>query len=109
MHGKSQKEVLYTGNSGTTTRLMLGILAGTNLHTVMTGDASIGKRPMRRVADPLRQMGAQIAGRDEGQFTPLAIQGTIYKNRLHNASCECTSKISYSISGSSCKRNNDCP
>ena len=70
------KEVLYTGNSGTTTRLMLGILAGTKLHTVMTGDASIGKRPMRRVADPLRQMGAQIAGRDGGQFTPLAIQGT---------------------------------
>ena len=70
------KEVLYTGNSGTTTRLMLGILAGTKLHTVMTGDASIGKRPMRRVADPLRQMGAQIAGREGGQFTPLAIQGT---------------------------------
>lgn len=70
------KEVLYTGNSGTTTRLMLGILSGTKLHTVMTGDASIGKRPMRRVADPLRLMGAQIAGRENGQFTPLAIQGT---------------------------------
>ncbi|MGN7476468.1 3-phosphoshikimate 1-carboxyvinyltransferase [Solibacillus silvestris] len=68
-------EVLYTGNSGTTTRLMLGILSGTNLHTIMTGDASIGKRPMRRVADPLRLMGAQIAGRDNGQYTPLAIQG----------------------------------
>ncbi|WP_413366000.1 3-phosphoshikimate 1-carboxyvinyltransferase [Lysinibacillus sp. 3P01SB] len=70
------KEVLYTGNSGTTTRLMLGILSGTKLHTIMTGDASIGKRPMRRVVDPLRQMGAQIAGRDGGQYTPLAIQGT---------------------------------
>lgn len=69
-------EVLYTGNSGTTTRLMMGILAGTHLHTVMTGDASIGARPMRRVADPLRQMGAQIAGRNDGQYTPLAIQGT---------------------------------
>ncbi|MEK4229018.1 3-phosphoshikimate 1-carboxyvinyltransferase [Solibacillus sp. FSL H8-0538] len=70
------KEVLYTGNSGTTTRLMLGILGGTKLHTIMTGDASIGKRPMRRVADPLRLMGAQIAGRENGQYTPLAIQGT---------------------------------
>lgn len=70
------KEVLYTGNSGTTTRLMLGILAGTKIHTIMTGDASIGKRPMRRVVDPLRQMGAQIAGRNDGQYTPLAIQGT---------------------------------
>ena len=69
------EEVLYTGNSGTTTRLMLGILAGTTLHTVMTGDESIGKRPMRRVADPLRLMGAQIAGRENGQYTPLAIQG----------------------------------
>lgn len=70
------KEVLYTGNSGTTTRLMLGILSGTHLHTIMTGDASIGKRPMRRVTDPLRLMGAQIAGRENGQYTPLAIQGT---------------------------------
>ncbi|MFY0516918.1 3-phosphoshikimate 1-carboxyvinyltransferase [Lysinibacillus sp. UGB7] len=69
-------EVLYTGNSGTTTRLMLGILAGSNVHTVMTGDASIGKRPMRRVIDPLRQMSAHITGRADGQFTPLAIQGT---------------------------------
>ncbi|MFJ7951335.1 3-phosphoshikimate 1-carboxyvinyltransferase [Lysinibacillus sp. NPDC096418] len=69
-------EVLYTGNSGTTTRLMLGILAGSTVHTVMTGDASIGKRPMRRVIDPLRQMGAHITGRANGQYTPLAIQGT---------------------------------
>lgn len=73
------KEVLYTGNSGTTTRLMLGLLSGTKLHTIMTGDASIGKRPMRRVADPLRLMGAQIAGRDNGQYTPLAIQGGLLK------------------------------
>lgn len=69
-------EVLYTGNSGTTTRLMLGILAGSTVHSVITGDASIGKRPMRRVIDPLRQMGAQITGRADGQYTPLAIQGT---------------------------------
>ncbi|KOP80634.1 3-phosphoshikimate 1-carboxyvinyltransferase [Lysinibacillus sp. FJAT-14745] len=68
-------EVLYTGNSGTTTRLMLGILAGSTVHSVMTGDASIGKRPMRRVIDPLRQMGAHITGRADGQYTPLAIQG----------------------------------
>ena len=73
-------EVLYTGNSGTTTRLMLGILSGTNFHSIMTGDASIGKRPMRRVVDPLRLMGAQIAGRLDGQYTPLAIQGTKLKS-----------------------------
>ncbi|WP_096550822.1 3-phosphoshikimate 1-carboxyvinyltransferase [Ureibacillus thermosphaericus] len=73
------KEVLYTGNSGTTTRLMLGILAGTNFHSVMTGDASIGKRPMGRVTNPLKQMGAKINGRENGQYTPLAIQGTALK------------------------------
>ena len=70
------KEVLYTGNSGTTTRLMLGILSGTKLHTIMTGDDSIAKRPMRRVTDPLRKMGASIRGRENGEYTPLAIQGT---------------------------------
>ncbi|MBB5147674.1 MULTISPECIES: 3-phosphoshikimate 1-carboxyvinyltransferase [Ureibacillus] len=73
------KEVLYTGNSGTTTRLMLGILAGTNFHSVMTGDASIGKRPMGRVTNPLKQMGAKINGRENGQYTPIAIQGTALK------------------------------
>lgn len=73
------KEILYTGNSGTTTRLMLGLLSGTNFHSVMTGDESIGKRPMRRVVDPLRLMGAKIAGRADGQYTPLAIQGTTLK------------------------------
>lgn len=69
-------EVLDTGNSGTTTRLMLGLLAGTSFHTVMAGDESIAKRPMKRIIDPLRQMGADIRGRRDGQFTPLAIQGT---------------------------------
>ncbi|TWT28318.1 3-phosphoshikimate 1-carboxyvinyltransferase [Planomicrobium sp. CPCC 101110] len=69
-------EVLDTGNSGTTTRLMLGLLAGTSFHTVMAGDESIAKRPMKRIIDPLREMGADIRGRRDGQFTPLAIQGT---------------------------------
>lgn len=69
-------EVLDTGNSGTTTRLMLGLLAGTSFHSVMAGDESIAKRPMKRIIDPLRQMGADIRGRRGGQFTPLAVQGT---------------------------------
>lgn len=69
-------EVLYTGNSGTTTRLMLGLLAGTSFHSVMTGDASIARRPMKRIIEPLRRMGADIRGRQDGQFTPLAVQGT---------------------------------
>lgn len=68
--------VLDTGNSGTTTRLMLGLLAGTSFHSVAAGDDSIAKRPMKRIVDPLRLMGADIRGRSGGQFTPLAIQGT---------------------------------
>ncbi|MBZ5202268.1 3-phosphoshikimate 1-carboxyvinyltransferase [Planomicrobium chinense] len=69
-------EVLDTGNSGTTTRLMLGLLAGTSFHSVMAGDESIAKRPMKRIINPLREMGADIRGRQDGQFTPLAVQGT---------------------------------
>ena len=72
-------EILDTGNSGTTTRLMLGILAGSNIHSVLIGDESIAKRPMKRVIEPLREMGALISGRSGGQFTPLAVQGTKLK------------------------------
>ncbi|MFJ7826250.1 3-phosphoshikimate 1-carboxyvinyltransferase [Psychrobacillus sp. NPDC096623] len=73
---KEPDEVLYTGNSGTTTRLMLGILAGSSGSSVLIGDESIQKRPMRRVTDPLKQMGAKMIGRENGQFTPIAVEGT---------------------------------
>lgn len=69
-------EILYTGNSGTTTRLMLGILAGSSVSSVLIGDESIQKRPMRRVTDPLKQMSAKLIGRENGQFTPIAVEGT---------------------------------
>ncbi|WP_102692510.1 3-phosphoshikimate 1-carboxyvinyltransferase [Rummeliibacillus pycnus] len=72
-------DILYTGNSGTTTRLMLGLLAGSNIHAILNGDASIGKRPMKRVITPLREMGAHITGRMDGQYTPLAIKGSQLK------------------------------
>ncbi|WP_449536739.1 3-phosphoshikimate 1-carboxyvinyltransferase [Ferdinandcohnia sp. Marseille-Q9671] len=68
-------EVLDTGNSGTTTRLMVGLLSGIPIHSCMIGDESIAKRPMKRVTSPLRQMGAKIDGREDGNFTPLAIRG----------------------------------
>ena len=68
-------EILDVGNSGTTTRLMLGILATRPFHSVVIGDDSIAKRPMARVTEPLRKMGAKIDGRGEGNFTPLAIRG----------------------------------
>ena len=66
---------LDVGNSGTTIRLMSGILATQPFHAVMEGDESIAKRPMRRVVAPLRQMGAKIDGRKEGEYTPLSIRG----------------------------------
>lgn len=69
------KRVLDVGNSGTTIRLLLGILANTNLHFCLQGDDSIGKRPMKRVTQPLRQMGATIDGREDGTYTPLTIRG----------------------------------
>ncbi|HWI47131.1 MAG TPA: 3-phosphoshikimate 1-carboxyvinyltransferase, partial [Rummeliibacillus sp.] len=71
---KEPVDILYTGNSGTTTRLMLGLLAGSTIHSILNGDASIGKRPMKRVISPLRGMGAKITGRMDGQYTPLAIK-----------------------------------
>ncbi|MBB5172878.1 3-phosphoshikimate 1-carboxyvinyltransferase [Texcoconibacillus texcoconensis] len=72
---KEPTEVLDVGNSGTTIRLMLGILASRPFHSVLTGDASIRKRPMDRVTVPLKQMGAVINGREQGRFAPLAVSG----------------------------------
>ncbi|MNR86873.1 3-phosphoshikimate 1-carboxyvinyltransferase 1 [compost metagenome] len=77
LHGlKEPGDVLDVGNSGTTMRLMLGVLAGGILgHACLTGDASIRRRPMLRVVDPLRAMGARIDGRQEGALAPLSIRG----------------------------------
>ena len=67
--------VLDVGNSGTTIRLLLGAFAGCPLAATLTGDASIRRRPMRRVTEPLRMMGAQILGREQGNLAPLTIVG----------------------------------
>lgn len=70
------KEVLDCGNSGTTMRLMLGLLAGRDgRHFVLSGDDSLKRRPMQRVGQPLSMMGAEVRGRDQGNFAPLAVQG----------------------------------
>lgn len=75
LHGlRAPAAALYTGNSGTTTRLLCGILAGQRFSCTMTGDASICKRPMGRVITPLRQMGASIDGVD-GNYCPLNLGG----------------------------------
>jgi len=72
---REPETVLDAGNSGTTLRLLAGILAGRPFFSVLTGDASLRRRPMRRVVDPLTAMGATLLGRAGGQYPPLAIQG----------------------------------
>lgn len=67
-------DVLDMGNSGTAARLLCGILATHDFHSVMTGDASLRRRPMRRVTDPLAQSGAVFVGREGGRL-PLSIRG----------------------------------
>jgi 3-phosphoshikimate 1-carboxyvinyltransferase len=71
---KSSWRTLDAENSGTTIRLLSGILSGQNFTTKITGDSSLQKRPMKRVMTPLREMGADIRGRDEN-FPPLEIRG----------------------------------
>jgi 3-phosphoshikimate 1-carboxyvinyltransferase len=68
-------DVIDCGNSGTTARLLAGVLAGQPFWTLLTGDASLRRRPMARVAEPLRRMGATVVGRAEGTRLPLAFHG----------------------------------
>jgi 3-phosphoshikimate 1-carboxyvinyltransferase len=81
VHGKGAtglsepEDFMDAGNSGTTIRLISGILAGQNFISFLTGDASIRRRPMARVAEPIRQMGAEVWGRNDGRYAPLAIKG----------------------------------
>lgn len=68
-------EILDVGNSGTTIRLLMGILAGRPFYSSLVGDQSIGRRPMTRVTEPLKMMGAKIDGRKNGSFTPIGMRG----------------------------------
>ncbi len=80
LHGLSKpSETLYTGNSGTTTRIISGILSGQSFESRLTGDASIEKRPMKRVIEPLSLMGADISSEKNNGCTPLVIR----PSRLH--------------------------
>lgn len=80
LHGLSApKEILDAGNSGTTTRLISGILAGQNFSCDLTGDASIQKRPMKRIMTPLSMMGADITSIHNNGCAPLRIKGAPLK------------------------------
>ncbi|MGY0691768.1 3-phosphoshikimate 1-carboxyvinyltransferase [Virgibacillus sp. FSP13] len=69
------KAPLYFGNSGTTARLMIGVLAGLPFFSTVYGDPSLTKRPMDRVVTPMQQMGANFDGRENSSHLPLAIRG----------------------------------
>jgi len=75
---KSSWRALDAGNSGTTMRLLSGILAGQTFSSKLTGDGSLQKRPMKRVIGPLREMGAEIRAREDN-FAPLEIRGAKLK------------------------------
>lgn len=66
---------IYLGNSGTSMRLILGVLSGEDFPVTLTGDASLSRRPMKRITAPLSSMGAKIEGGDDANFAPLTIQG----------------------------------
>lgn len=80
LHGlKEPSEILDAGNSGTTTRLISGILSAQNFDVTLTGDASIQKRPMKRIITPLSMMGAKITSVKGNDCAPLKIRGTKLK------------------------------
>lgn len=79
------ENILDLGNSGTGFRLLAGLLAGRPFLSILTGDASLRRRPMRRIVRPLRQMGAHIEGRQEGQYAPLAIRGGDLQGITHRS------------------------
>ncbi|MBQ9156436.1 MAG: 3-phosphoshikimate 1-carboxyvinyltransferase [Eubacterium sp.] len=86
LHGlKESVEILDVGNSGTTTRLISGILAGQNFTSVLSGDASLNTRPMKRIISPLTMMGADIRSLKENDCAPLLIKGHPLKAIHYNS------------------------
>ncbi|MEI5992564.1 3-phosphoshikimate 1-carboxyvinyltransferase [Candidatus Enterococcus mansonii] len=89
VHGKgfsgltATKQAIDVGNSGTTIRLIMGILAGTSFTTTLFGDHSIAKRPMNRVILPMNQMGAKCFGHDGTEFPPITVEGTKNLQAIH--------------------------
>ncbi|HSH37115.1 3-phosphoshikimate 1-carboxyvinyltransferase [Schnuerera sp.] len=94
---RKPNSIIDCGNSGTTMRLLSGILVGQNFHTTLVGDSSLNNRPMDRIIKPLRKMGANIQGRED-RFAPLEIKASGkklkgIKYRLPMASAQVKSAI----------------
>ena len=91
LHGlKKPGNPLYVGNSGTSMRILAGILAGQKFESTLTGDTGISMRPMKRVVEPLNMMGVKISAKCGGEYPPLTIVGgevrpIIYKNSIASA------------------------
>ena len=86
LHGLSESiQILDVGNSGTTTRLISGILAGQTFPSVLSGDASLNTRPMKRIMTPLHMMGADIESCKENGCAPLVIKGKPLKAIRYNS------------------------
>src|SRR5574341_937204 len=77
---RQPQSILNAGNSGTTMRILCGLLAGQDFDSVLTGDHSLRNRPMQRVIEPLQKMGAEIIGRENNQTAPISISGKRLKS-----------------------------
>ena len=80
---RESETVLDCANSGTTMRMLAGLLAGRDFLSVLVGDESLSTRPMRRVLDPLAAMGATVDGRDGGRLAPLTVRGGALRGIRH--------------------------
>ncbi len=90
------QDVLFAANSGTTARILTGLLAGYPIYFTVSGDESLRKRPMKRITDPLRRMGALIIGRKDAEFLPISVRGGNLKSisiKLSVASAQVKSAI----------------
>jgi 3-phosphoshikimate 1-carboxyvinyltransferase len=90
-------DVVDCGNSGTTARLLLGVLAGQPFATVLTGDESLRRRPMDRVMEPLGRMGARVIGRKDGGRLPLAVLGTRPLQPIRHVSAVASAQVKSAV------------
>ena len=97
---KAPRGILDTGNSGTTTRLICGILSGQNFSSVLSGDDSLNSRPMKRIMDPLNQMGSRITSIQDNNCAPLRIEpGTLHGIRYVSPVASAQVKSSVLLAG----------
>jgi 3-phosphoshikimate 1-carboxyvinyltransferase len=98
LHGLAEPgDVVDCGNSGTTARLLIGLLAGQPFWTLLTGDESLRRRPMKRVVEPLGRMGATIVGRADGSRLPLAVRGADRPRAISYASPVASAQVKSAI------------